>query len=412
MGMLCAVGPKMNLLKRGVVTMTPAAAALYPAGKLFDGQPGFPSVFGSAGTDGFIQVDLNELLNGGFETTTLANWSDDDLGTGTSVDTTTGSEVRTGTHACKMTGTNGSNYGARGQTILVTPGEKRRNATWVKALATGVGKLYLQNLDTGRWFNGTTWQASKTHAVQITNPASFTEMGVNYTVESFKICGKRTQVQLRVTYACESGTVSFDDCTDHAAVDILALLGTNVAPAIAPTLQSSDDASSWTDRAVLSPMKPAFWAYLTTPIYTRHWRAPKFIGTPTSAIYVGEAVLAQTRPWTSLAPNISYGDERDYRQTRHAGAIGDIYRNLVSDSAPSSFDLSFEPNSDAERDELEELYDLAQGGAVDALIVPDNSRTEIAFGPIDMRLRRNRQTWSVDGADVSIVSLGHPVVGL
>ena len=62
-----------NLLaESGVVTMTPAADALYPASYLYDGPGQLGARFGSVGSDPYVQIDLShvEFWNGetGFST--------------------------------------------------------------------------------------------------------------------------------------------------------------------------------------------------------------------------------------------------------------------------------------------------------------------------------------------------------
>lgn len=296
MSLLYLAGRYFNAYSRGTVTCSPSAASVSAASNIGNGRTADPLLFGSLAADSYVQVTLNALTNPSFETPTLSGWTDGSVGTGTSAETTTAGEFRTGSRALKLTGSSAANYGSRHRSITANAGEYRKATVYIKTPSSGSGKLFIRNLKTGNYYNGSAWASTRAAAVTQAATGSFVAMTVTYQVESFATCLADT-VSLRVECACESGTVCFDDTLDVPGVTWASIHGHNLGPVV-PTVRSSDDGSSWTDRATMTIRRPAFFTTFSI-IYAEYWRIVA-VGTNHETPYLGEAVLGQYQ--TSATP--------------------------------------------------------------------------------------------------------------
>lgn len=292
MSMYFLAGRYFNLVGRGPGTLSSTSAdALFPLANLYDGQPGRPFRFASAAAGVILKKDVNAITNPGFETSTLSGWTDRKLGTGTVAETTTAAEVHSGTKAADLTGTDTSNYGALSQDITVQPGELWKLDCWIRATVAGTGKVFLQNLTTGKFYSAGAWGAAQAEATSH-NTTTYTNKTVNFTIEDYDTVGDDS-CTLRITLYCDDGEACFDDVLLIPGVNFTSVHGHNLGP-IAPVLASSDDDSAYTTRISPTVKRGAFYGYDSTVQYARYWRLT-FGGTNLSAIYVGEWVLGRAR---------------------------------------------------------------------------------------------------------------------
>ncbi|HET9693060.1 MAG TPA: carbohydrate binding domain-containing protein [Steroidobacteraceae bacterium] len=399
-----------NLVGRGPGTLTTTSEdALFPEANLFDNIPAKPFRFTSAAADVIMKKDINALTNPGFETSTLSGWTSGNTGTGTSTETTTAGEFRSGAKACEMTGTNSSNYGARYQEITVYAGEAWKLDAWARAIGSGTARIYIQNRSTGKYLTtGSAWQSASTWAAT-TSSTSYTNLTNTFTIESFE-AAQQDEMTLRITLYCEAGNVAFDDCLMLPGVNMTAVAGHNCGP-ISPVLASSDDDSAYTTRLSPTLRRPTFYSSESTTRYHRYWRLT-YTGTNLSPIYVGEWFLGRgVSP--SAAQEYGWTTNWSYRQVRHETAGGETYRYGISPEPVRTYELTIQSTSDTERQEvINDMFRVTRGGEMPLLLVPYDGEPEVVIGLLDTELSSSRETLLVSGADLTLVELPLPVVGL
>jgi hypothetical protein len=354
---------------------------------------------------------VNLTTNPGFETSTLANWTSRNLGTGTSVETTTAGEFRSGAKACKETGTNASNRGGRSQDYLCHPGDFLKLDAWSRAVGSGTSKYFVQNLDTGRFYSGSVWQTAETFAASQTS-TTYTNSLVTFQLEDYEACQKPV-VTLRLTLICEAGTVCFDDVLLLPAVNFTSVHGHNLA-ALAPVLQSSPDDSAWTTRITPTIKRPAFYAYdSAVKHYYRYWRL-NLVGTNAAPGYMGEWVLGDADAPLN-AQLWDYSTKWSHAQARYTASGGDTFRYLISADPTRVLTLSFQPagSSQAEYRELRDtLYRLHQGGNYPVVIAPLDTEADVLLAIPGQDVDITRMFSGVWGADLTFEEMQFPIVGL
>jgi hypothetical protein len=422
MAMLFLGGEKFNLVGRAT-TLSSSPAAEVLANPLVDplvylgqdNQPSAPVVFSAIQADSYFQVDLSEVLNGGFETSTLASWTDADVAAGTSTETTTAGEFNSGAKALECTGTSGSDVGRRYQDIRVRAGELRKLHVFIRA-ASGTGDVYLQNLSTGKYLqSGLTWSTSR-NPVLTHNTSTYTEKTATYQVESLDACqADLVYLRLYLESSVGAANVQFDDVADYGGVNFGSVHGHNIDQAVTMTLVSDDNSgfSSGTTRATFTVKRGAFFSSFAT-IYERYWRL-KFGGQNlVSAPYVGEWVLGQA---TSMSIGARYGSsiESIFPQLRHQTAGGEQWRfNITSDAVRRfSLSLSLLTTSAGWLQGRDEFWRRTGGGLWPAVIVPIDTEPDVFYGIFPESMTIGRTTMQVqEPASLLFEELPFPVVGL
>lgn len=400
-------GSKMNAFGRGTVTVSPTESSVAPKANLYDSDPSTPHIAGSVAADSYMRVQVQALTNPGFETSTLASWTDNDQGTGTSTETATGAEVRTGTKACEMTGTDTSNYGSRYQDITVAAGEYRKATVYAIAIGSGTAKLFLRNLKTGNYYNGSAW-ASTRAAAGSSAATSFTAVTVTYQVEDFDTCRADT-VTLRWEIACEAGNVAFDDCLDVPGVTFAGIFGHNYGNVISPLVQSSDDGSAWTTRATMTIKRPAFFSIFAI-IYAEYWQI-KLSGTPHESPYTGEAVLGQYQTSTT-SPQWGFPKTRAFPGSRQRGPSSRAHVYNYATDPPQDVELKFSARTAAASAELAESLWLRSGqGLYPVIFVPIDTETDVYYGRLMDPVVVERPFSGVYDTTLTLVGDPFPTVG-
>lgn len=385
MSMLFFTGSKLNAFARGTLSISSTAASVSAAANICDDDPGCPLLFGSAAADSYIQVALNALTNPGFETSTLSGWTAGTLGTGTSAETTTAGEFRSGTKALELTGTDSSNYGSRYQSITVAAGEYRKATFYGRGIGAGTGKLFLKNLKTGNYYNGSAWASTRAAAVSSSATTAFpgTAVTVAYQMESFDACMADT-VSLRWELACESGDFCFDDCLDVPGISFASVHGHNLGPVV-PTIRSSDDGSAWTDRSTMTMKRPAFYSSFSI-IYAEYWRLV-LVGTNHEAPYIGEAVLGQYATATST-PEWGLTVSSDFPGVRNSGGSTRVSAYNFSTDASESCRMTFESYTLADAQQLSNYLWMRSAKGRYPAVVALTDTSQVFFGrfvaPFDM----------------------------
>ena len=408
MSFLYLTGSKLNTFSRGTVSISPSAASVSDAANLYDGDPGCPLLFGSAAA-GYAKVDCNALINPGFETSTLSGWTDADSGTGSpaSTETTTAGEFRSGTKALKLYSDTPAGTAARYQTISARPGEYRKATFYIKGDATATVSLYLTNTVTGRSYNGSSW-GSYAAAVSQAASGSFVAVTVTYQVESYEACGTDSvSLTWRISMAPSSGaaTAYVDDCSDVPGITFASIHGHNLSAD--PTVESSDDDSSWTTRATMTRKRPAFWTSFAI-VYARYWKIAW--ASAQTATYIGEAVLGQYET-SATSPQWGLTESRDIPGVRTRGPSGRHAVYNYATDPPRGITMTFSARTAAAARELSDSLWLRSGqGLYPAVIVPIDTETGVYYGRLTAPHEQPRPFQGVYNCDLALVGDPFPVV--
>lgn len=426
MGMLVMAGPTYNLFGQGTVTCSPAADAKFPLAGFYDREPGSIFRFGSLAADSLITVDLGDGM-GGFGG--LNTWVGGAGGTPSGF-----TEVNTGGGTVTQDTVNKQEGAA---SALFTPGaggtcsikitRPARSGWWhrLQQYSFNAGAVtqpllaYVQNLQTGRWWNGSAWQSAQAPATTFGPNAAWTQDGINLKVEDYGVTLTET-CQLEITYLMNSHateTNNLDLIEFLPGVDFLGLWGHNLDPVLAITLRSSTDnfaggAGSGTIEATLTPYLGSFYAQLAARVYRRYWRV-RLGGTNSSQSgnpYLGEGVLSQGLSLLQ-PPGYPMGVDLVAPQARvatpySAPAVYSLGRVPHAAAIP----LTFGFNSDEAMLEFQhELFYRSADGSP-AVIVPDTTKREAYFVRVPAGLSRPRAGWTFHDVAVTFEGFALPQV--
>jgi len=406
------LGPKGNAFGRGTVTVSPAEAAVAPKANLYDSDPSTPHIAGSVAADSYMQVQIQALANPGFETSTLSGWTDNDQGTGASTETTAAGEFRSGAKALKLVGTDSSNYASRYQDIPASAGEYRRASFYVNRGPGGSDtRLYILNLRTGHYYNGSAWATTRAPAVSVWGvgtPGYGIQTAITYQLESFEACGADA-VTLRWEIAGYADTAFVDDCLDIPGVTFAGIFGHNYGP-VSPLVRSSDDGSSWTTRATMTVKRPAFHSTFSI-IYAEYWRI-LLSGTNHEAPYTGEAVLGQYSTSTT-APMWGLPKTRNTPGLRARGPSGRPHVYTYATDPPQDIDLTFSARTAAAALQLADDLWLRSGqGLYPVILVPIDTEADVYYGRFMDPVTVERPFQGIYQTTLSLVGDPFPSVGL
>ena len=286
-------GRQFNLLERGTVTMSPAASAIYPPSRLYDGTSEWPARFGSLAVDSFVGVDLDLLRGSG----NMDAWSGG-LPTGDGW-------TKTGTVAedtsTKYAGKSSAKASAGSLTITkwCRAGEKLRIDCYMRGDGTNAISLTIHNLGTGRFLTpGLAWSLTN-QSYADTVVGSWANVAANPTIEGSAAC-RTDLVQIEITASNGAGNGWIDELTVVPYVDWCSVHGHNLDPVCVPKLRRAEaqDYSGAVDAATFSVKRRAFYAFLAAPVAARYWQAPKIVSTVNSAasgpVWMGEVILGQS----------------------------------------------------------------------------------------------------------------------
>jgi hypothetical protein len=380
-------GALYNLLGRGSAPVVMSDSdALFPPAKLSDGLPGNMSKFGSNGADRLITKDLNDVVNPGFETSTLASWVDRSTGTGTKAETSVGAEVHGGAKAAKLGG-GAAGVGMITQDILARAGEWRVADVWTRGDGAKLIRYQIQNLQNG-WFLAPSgvWQAA---AVDLftRSVAGYTNNGAvgapfQYQVQGWDVLQASTVTLRLIAYCNEAGFGFIDDITDYPMFNFCGVFFHNHAPVLTPQFRSSNDGFAANDvlEATLTPYQPSYYGYLAAAVGKR-WVRLKLSGTNPDTPYQGEVVIGYG---LSAVRGPSYGWPSTFTDPQLRSEGGE-YVFLLSQAANGGRRrLKFRRTVGAQYLEaLQDIYFRCRGGGQPLIVIPKNGERDIMLGRID-----------------------------
>lgn len=364
-------GPLLNAVTRAAVepAMTPAPLSHWPASGLRDGRASSPAFFGSVANDATIDVDLNEIPGGDFETAgDETHWTV--LGTG-ALSREAGA-AKDGSFGLRLTPV--TSYALAVLDVVVRAGEELHFKGSVKGT---VSKLYIRNRQTGKFLqSGGTWAAPSVDDGDITNAGtplasstgSWASADLAFTVENLATC-QRDTVTLRVYLYTSSGALDADSIFLWPKVNWCSVHGHNVSPFVTPTLQSSSDGAAWTTRETMTLRPDSFYVAASSLYDYRYWRL-LLDGYPDSSelTYLGEWVLGQAY---SPARKPSYGGAITFleRQNRLGTAGGDEWVYQYGARPQRSLSLAFGFRNDAEYVEFRDVFFRGSRGGANHLVI-------------------------------------------
>lgn len=398
MAILLASGEKANILEDSALSSSPAAHSIDGLDGLKDGRPSIPARFTSILADSYFQWDANRVQNGGFETSTLANWTDDSDTASGFTTAEEGTIVNSGTKALKMnTAAVASKKASRYQDITNVRAGHRMN--WTVALrgdGTRTARFRILNLMTGKYWTGSVWSSTPTD-LAARSVASYATSSGSFVVESYAACrqvnGLVTLRLICLANDATAGAAYADDVYLWPSWDFFSLHGHRyLDPVVTCELLSDDNSafSSATSRATPTIYQPSFYASLGTPVDERYGRI-KFPGTAQGLITVGEAIIAQAlslQEPENWPIELTFQDPDVYMATE----TGDAWVYSKTYHPLRQLGMSFEFASHAAHEEArDEIFIRSRGRKTPMVIVPDTTRPEVILGRIDRSYRVARK---------------------
>lgn len=418
MSFIYLTGSAFNLYARGTVSVSPTASSVGPATSLYDKDPSSPHIAGSVAADSYMRVDANPFLSGGFEVkgfevSPLVGWTSGNVGTGTSAETTTAGERRNGSYGLKMSGTDSSNYGSRYFDLTVNSGEYRQATVYMRSSASGTGKLFLRNLKTGNYYNGSAWASTRAAAASSTSTTAFASVPattVTYQMESFEACRADT-VTLRWELVCDSGSFCFDDCLDVPGVNFASVHGHNYGSVVPLVYYASlGDFSDQALAVTMTVKRPAFYSPITMT-YARYWQI-KLSGTNFEAPYTGEAVLGQYQT-SATSPQWGIPTTRSFPgvRTRSPGARHHVY-NFATDP-PEDIEATFSARTAAAASEIaDSIWLRSAQGLNPTIFVPIDTEANVYYGRLIEPHTVQRPFSGVHDCTLRLMGDPFPTIGL
>ena len=381
-------GDLFNFLARGPSALTVSDEnPLYPATRLYDGRPEEEFRFLTNGADRMLTKDLNEIPNGGFETSTLDGWIESSVGSsnaGTEEVTT----VNSGAKALRLTLTTagGSNYASRYRDITVRAGEARTISAALRGSGTVSARIRIQCLETGYFLtSGAAWQSAATDCLTRAT-ASYATSSVPYTTQSLAtVRGSLCTLRIRAiaTEASATGVVYVDDVYDWPSWDFLSVHGHNLGP-VACELRSSTDAFVGVDtlEATATIAQPTFYSRLGAPIARRYVRV-KLAGTNHQTIRLGEVVVGYALS-AARNPRQGYTEGTLWPGTVMVGPGRSRWTRALSDHALRTYLLQFRYWTGAHHQEArDEIIRRCRVNLSPLVMVVESTRPDVIYGSID-----------------------------
>lgn len=391
MALYMLYGEGYNQLTRMASAATPeSAAAKYPIANLYDGIPNKPFIFGSAGGSGYIDFDLQQLTNGGFET-----WSGG-APTGWTVTLTDGGTVTEeavifngGAKSAKLATAGGLSDAAQVSQIKYVPAGKSMS---ISAALYGTGAaptiaLKVTNLVTGNSLdqNGA-WGVGQT--VMSRSAASWATATVAFTVESYSDCGSRDLVPVQIVALVSTSlavSAYVDDVVLFPTISFASLHGHNIKPACgAIEIRSGTSSPAATVRATFTHAQPTMFATFAA-VAARYWRL--FVTTDPAtgsdpvldAISIGELVLGEYATSTRNQ-NLGFETTLTDPQDRSASDIGPLQAFVRTTRGRRQLALQFRLlNTATDYAQWKEILERSRNGAFPLVVVVDSADSTSAI---------------------------------
>lgn len=382
-----------NVIRRATsLTVSPAEDALFPRANLYDGLPSKRYKVGSTTTPVFLTTDQNLVVNPGFESSPLVNWTSGDTGTGVSSDT--GVTVHSGAHALKVNG-GAAGVAQRSQSYIVRSGERLFVSAWMRGPG-GTARLRIFDFATSKYLtSGGTWTSAATDLLTSAN-AVYEQKTFAFQVESFDVHQSPTTTLALILYTTSNGDAFFDDVALFPTINFCGIFGHNIQPGFGGggttiTFASSDDGfvSTSTIEATMTPYQPSFYATIT-PANHQYWaftvNGPNIIGLAAAPIWIGEMVFGYVE--TALtSPEYPFTTSRVDPQLRSdGGEYAFLQRN--SESPGVMLPTLSARNEAAYLEQVQNIWKMSRGDTI--VVVPVDGERRVMLGRLPDRIQDER----------------------
>ncbi len=132
--------------------------------------------------------------------------------------------------------------------------------------------------------------------------------------------------------------------------------------------------------ATMAKANPSFFASFNS-VSDQHWRL-KFVGTNSSAIYIGEWVLG-AKSWLARSPDWDWAVSYRMPQRRISGPSGIILSHAMSEQRLRGLQINYKSLSDLQLNEHLTMLDNCVWGEEPLIVVPDWNRNWVIHGRPD-----------------------------
>lgn len=391
MGILFCGGRGANILADArTITISPGEDALFPKAGLTDSRLGDVFKFSAAGAAS-ITADLGQATNGDMEGTFPGtNWSNASTGTGTALQS--GTFKRGGASSAKVNG-GASGVGIYRHSRQLRTGFRYRVVVYGRNTTTATLKLRVFNPETRNYLqtSGGAWSAASAD-VATTATTSFVAMNTNFTVESFKTCGRREYVTIYFDLVnTQNEDVYFDDFDFWPEWDFGAVFGHNLDALMAPELRSSTDNFSGSNvlAVAMTPKRPAFYSKLGASVTSQYARLNLPTANARGIAALGELFLSQYLAPRRGMSSVS-GEASTITEQPQIAAGDQVF--VLSDEEVLTLEVPLLGLVTADHEEIRDEILTRAGFGYPMVVVPDDIDDPdlIVFGrrPSSARVRR------------------------
>lgn len=419
MSLYALYGTGYNQLARMATAATPEAAdSLFPIANLYDGAPWKPFRFGAAGTSGYINFDMNQVVNGGFETAFSggvpgSGWTLAGSATATRV---AAPAPPVGTYCLDV---GGGYAAASGNSVVYTVSVAAGEVLTLEAYLYAVGapstewaQIWVRNMATGSYWNGTTWSPANT-ACFTHNAASWSALKTStFTIESYTT-GLSDRVNLQIR--CDgSGTGAqhayYDEVVLYPRINFVSIHGHNLQPYQTPIdIRSGTTSPGATVRAQMTLAHPTMFSTFAN-VDARYWRFFSTNDPLESATWLGEMVLGQ---YQTLTRRQNFGQDLTlrYSQDRSESDLGVFASYVRQTDGRRTVGLRFRYNDDTDYEQAREIVERSQAGAHPMILVLESGdETQAMLGRIEPEWSHTRITNTMRDAEWKFTELPFPTV--
>ncbi len=421
MSLLYLTGSGYNQIARVATAPVPGGSTSgYSVTAIYNGVANEPFIFSGAASTSYIDFDMNQVTNPGFETaftgglpaaaTAIATWS---KLTGCTLTRDTGVFL-SGVASMRVDGSGvgpSGGFGAAYFDQAVSAGEVLNVTGSAQVAVTGTAKMRCQNLATGMWLNSSfQWQSASTSWGS--GGTSFITSSGTFTVEDFEAC-QVDRPTLRWTLSQEAVAVVpayFDDFYVYPRVDFAFIHNHNFPTACTVELKSSASSPASSLAGTFTISQPTMFLHGFTARDHLYWRLISSDPPDLRAPYMWQLVLGQA---TSLRRGQNYGQSITLTdpQDRSDAGLGPIQAFIRTSHGRRKVDMQFRYNDSDDFAQAKEIMERSRNGAYPLVVVVERADpTSAVLCRVGMDWASSRTTNLVRDSSFSLDELPFGVV--